>query len=62
MYMNFQQNRTITVGAGAQTHKQTDRQTDATDQHTWQKSKIFCQVTNGGNQHTCQKKNFFFDK
>ena len=28
MYMNFQQNRTITVGAGAQTHRQTERQTD----------------------------------
>ena len=56
MCMNFQQNRTITVGAGAQTHrqtdrqtdKQTDRQTDATDQHTCQKKKnfFFCQVTN----------------
>ena len=56
MYMNFQQNRTITVGAGAQTHRQTDRQTDATDQHTWQKSKIFCQVKtlNGTEQDRCR--------
>ena len=46
--MNFQQNRTITVGAGAQTHRQTNRQTDATDQHICQKKKnfFFCQVTN----------------
>ena len=63
MYMNFQQNRTITVGAGAQTHRQTDRQTDR-DKRTLQtnilvkKNYFFCQVKtlNATEQDRCRNK------